>query len=168
MSNRTVKIAVVQETWHSNEQEHADAFRKAIANAKQQGAQLVLLQELTLHRYFGDKQKSDLEEISKLAEPLETGPTSVLFGELAKEHNIYIVASIYERADTKLYNTAVIYGPDGKMSHFTRKQHIPDSEGYREAYFFESGDSDYPVHDLGFIKIGVPTCWDQWVSNLPI
>jgi N-carbamoylputrescine amidase len=163
---RNVTIAVVQEQWHENPKDHAEALTTGVRKAAQQGAQLVLLQELTLHRYFGDKPQSAFEEISKLAEPLGTGPTSILCSQLAKENNIYVVASIYERADDKYYNTAVIYNTEGVMSHYTRKQHIPDFPGYREAYFFGAGNSDYPVHDLGFIKLAVPTCWDQWFPEV--
>lgn len=157
----------MQEKWHENRIEHAEALRAAVERAAQQGAQLVLLQELTLHRYFGDKPLSSVEEISKLAEPLKTGPTSILCEKWAKDYKIVVVASIYERTeDNKFYNTAVIFNVDGSMLGYTRKQHIPDSEGYREAYFFQPGDSDYPVHDLGFIKLAVPTCWDQWFPEV--
>ncbi|KAL0480578.1 N-carbamoylputrescine amidase [Acrasis kona] len=167
MTKREVKVGVIQHKWHEDASEHAKAIRDGVEKASKQGAQLVLLQELTLHRYFGDKEKTDFEEISKLAEDLETGPTFQLCSTLAKEYNLYIVGSIYEKASTgKFYNTAIIVNNEGGLKSYTRKQHIPDSEGYREAYFFGPGDSDYPVHDLGFIKIAVPTCWDQWFPEV--
>jgi len=81
-----------------------------------------------------------------------------------------VVGSIFEKfvkdGTTHYYNTAVIYNPQGDLHTFTRKQHIPSGTGYNETYFFESGDSDYPVHDLGFIKLAIPTCYDQWFPEL--
>lgn len=163
-STRQVKLGVVQQHWYSDAQVHAQKLQSHVVAAALQGAQLVLLQELTLHRYFGDKQKNDAQVLA-LAEPLETGPTSILCSALAKEANVHLIASIYESYKDHLYNTAIIFDNHGKLIHFTRKQHIPSGTGYNETFFFEAGDSDYPVHDLGFIKIAVPTCYDQWYNK---
>eukprot|EP00002_Diphylleia_rotans_P032678 TRINITY_DN687_c0_g15_i1.p1 TRINITY_DN687_c0_g15~~TRINITY_DN687_c0_g15_i1.p1 ORF type:complete len:541 (+),score=123.22 TRINITY_DN687_c0_g15_i1:111-1733(+) len=165
--SRTVTIGLVQEKWYPDPQEHLAALKKGVKEAASKGAKLVALQELTLLRYFGDVMDPNL---FALAEPLETGPTSRFCSEVAAEFNVFVVGSIFEDAthikpDLR-YNTAIIYGPDGKMFGFTRKQHIPKGTGYEEEFYFQPGDSDYPVHDLGFIKIGVPTCYDQWFPEL--
>jgi N-carbamoylputrescine amidase len=135
--------------------------------AARRGAKLVCLQELTLHRYFADTQE---QANFDLAEPLRTGPTSVLCSDLAREANAYVVGSLFERAETAqgphFYNTAVVFYPDGELAAFTRKQHIPRGAGYHEDFYFEPGDSNYPVHGLGFIRLATPTCYDQWFPEL--
>ncbi len=111
-----------------------------------------------------------------LAEPVDGGPTSALCRALARESGAFIVASLFERGIPRkrgarpttphYYNTAVVFAPDGSLVGFTRKQHIPRGAGYEEEFYFESGDSDYPVHDLGLIKLAVPTCYDQWFPEV--
>jgi N-carbamoylputrescine amidase len=91
---RVVKIGLVQDAWTEDAAAHKQSIREKVLQAAQQGVQLVLLQELTLHRYFGDKEKTD-SEVFDLAEELYTGPTSVFCNELAKEANLWIVGSIF-------------------------------------------------------------------------
>lgn len=170
---RTVRIGLVQEKWRPEPAKHAAALRKGVLKAAEQGAQLVCLQELTLHRYFGDVMD---KQLFSLAEPLGDGPTSQLCSALAKEAGVFVVGSLYEKGQPlkkaqrtgipHFYNTAVIFDPQGKLHGFTRKQHIPKGAGYEEEFYFEPGDSDYPVHDLGFIKLAVPTCYDQWFPEM--
>ena len=166
---KTVTLGLVQQTWHHDPATHAAALRTGVLQAVAQGAQLVCLQELTLHRYFGDVKDKTL---FSLAEPLEKGPTAKLCKQLAKEAGVFVVGSLYEketqdtRRKTCLFNTAIIASPQGKFFGFTRKQHIPRGTGYNEDFYFEPGDSDYPVHDLGFIKLAIPTCYDQWFPEL--
>lgn len=162
-SHRLVTIGLVQETWHADPDTHAAALRHGALAAAGRGAQLVCLQELTCHRYFGDQRNDALFD---LAEPLDGGPTGALCADLARETGAHIVGSLFERAGPRYFNTAVIYNPSGALQAFTRKQHIPRGTGYHEDYYFAPGDSDYPVHDLGFIKLAVPTCYDQWFPEL--
>lgn len=169
-------LGLVQETWRPDPKAHAKALRAGVLKAAAEGARLVCLQELTLHRYFGDQLASKNFE---LAEPLGKGPSSRLFSRLAKETGAHVIGSLFEvtsaakgREDalglrrTHYYNTAVIFDPQGKLCGFTRKQHIPSGTGYEETFYFEPGDSNYPVHDLGFVKVAVPTCYDQWFPEM--
>jgi N-carbamoylputrescine amidase len=172
-SSRIVRIGLVQEKWRPDPAKHAAALRKGVLKAAEAGAQLVCLQELTLHRYFGDVMDKAL---FALAEPLGAGPTSQLCSALAKDAGVFVVGSLYEKGEPlkksqrtgipHFYNTAVIFDPQGKLHGFTRKQHIPKGTGYEEEFYFEPGDSDYPVHNLGFIKLAVPTCYDQWFPEM--
>ncbi len=172
-SSRIVRIGLVQEKWRPDPAKHAAALRKGVLKAAEAGAQLVCLQELTLHRYFGDVMDKAL---FALAEPLEAGPTSQLCSALAKDAGVFVFGSLYEKGEPlkksqrtgipHFYNTAVIFDPQGKLHGFTRKQHIPKGTGYEEEFYFEPGDSDYPVHNLGFIKLAVPTCYDQWFPEM--
>ncbi|GIV85375.1 MAG: hypothetical protein KatS3mg052_2382 [Candidatus Roseilinea sp.] len=158
-----IRIGLVQQRWHADPLRHAQALRRGVLTAADRGAHLIGLQELTLHRYFADAK--DPARFA-LAEPLGDGPTSALCSRLARESGAFVVGSLFERADGRYFNTAVIFDPRGHLFGFTRKQHIPRGSGYHEDYYFAPGDSDYPVHDLGFIKIAVPTCYDQWFPEM--
>jgi len=161
--HRTIRIGLVQQRWHAEASRHAQAMRRGVLAAAARGARLICLQELTLHRYFADEK--DPARFS-LAEPLGDGPTSALCSKLAGESGAFVVGSLFERSAGRYFNTAVIFDPRGNLFGFTRKQHIPRGSGYHEDYYFEPGDSDYPVHDLGFVKLAVPTCYDQWFPEL--
>lgn len=169
-------LGLVQETWHPDPKAHARALRRGALKAAAEGARLICLQELTLHRYFGDELAPKNFD---LAEPLGKGPSSRLFARLAKESGAHVIGSLFEvtseskgREDAlglrrkHYYNTAAIFDPQGKLCAFTRKQHIPSGTGYEETFYFEPGDSNYPVHDLGFVKLAVPTCYDQWFPEM--
>lgn len=162
--SRKVKIGLVQERWHANADEHRAALRRGVLEAAKQGAQLICLQELTLHRYFADVM--DTAHFAA-AERLGEGATHTLCSALAREAGAFVVGSLFEAGNKDHYfNTAVIYNARGELHAFTRKQHIPRGTGYNEDFYFEPGDSNYPVHDLGFIKLAVPTCYDQWFPEL--
>jgi len=172
-TSRRVKIGLVQECWRRDSAAHAQALWNGVHDAAARGAQLVCLQELTLHRYFGDVKDPALFD---LAELLESGPTSRYCKQWARQAGVFVVGSLFERAILQdpvgspakphFFNTAIVCSPDGQLVGFTRKQHIPRGTGYNEDFYFEPGNSDYPVHDLGFIKLAVPTCYDQWFPEL--
>jgi len=163
-------VGLVQCSWVPDPPTHQENLLVAIKEAASKSAQIVFLQELTLHRYFGDKEKND-ESVFALSEELDKGPTAELCRKASEENQVFVVGSLFEKLVGKegavhYFNTAVIYNPKGKLHGFTRKQHIPKGTGYNEIYYFEPGDSDYPVHDLGIIKLAVPTCYDQWFPEL--
>jgi len=96
---------------------------------------------------------------------------------VSRKANVHVVLSVFEQEkrrefdeknhkEENYYNTAIIFDNTGKLIGKTRKQHIPKGEGYHEDFYFKPGDSDYPVHDLGFIKLAIPTCYDQWFPEL--
>ena len=84
------------------------------------------------------------------AEDLEGGPSGLAFAAWAQEHSVTLLGSIFERGSCSdaHWDTAVLYGPDGRLTHFTRKVHIPAGDGYHETDFF-GGARAYPVHDIG-------------------
>jgi N-carbamoylputrescine amidase len=158
-----IRIALAQTHWPGSRAKAADAYSTLIADAARAGAQLVCLPEFTLSPYFpGSRDKAGFG----WAEPLRGGPSDEVFSALAGEHGVTIVASIFECDEADVYwDTATVHDPDGRLVHFTRKVHIPSGEAYHETDFF-GGAADYPVHDLGAIKLAAPTCYDQWFPEL--
>lgn len=160
MTLNKLKMALVQEKWHENAQEHKDKLAAGIFSAAQQGATLVCLQELTLSPYFCTR--SDVDG-KPFMEDVQTGPTAQFVGQMAKANKIYITASLFEKAG---YNTAVAFNTEGKLIAITRKQHIPSGQKYHEDFYFKPGDSDYPIHQIAGHTFGLPTCYDQWFPEL--
>src|SRR5205085_1415289 len=116
-------------------------------------------QELFRSQYF-----CQLEDpaIFDLAEEIP-GPSTETFAKLAKELNVAIVASLFERRAAGLYhNTAAVLDADGSMLGIYRKMHIPDDPLYYEKYYFTPGDLGFRTWQTRFGRIGVLVCWDQW------
>jgi N-carbamoylputrescine amidase len=134
-----------------------------VAEAAGRGAGIVLLQEFSIGPYFpGTTDDAGFD----LAESLRDGPSARAFSRFARSNGVTIVGSIYERDGSGRYwDTATIHDPEGDLVGFTRKVHIPSGVGYHETHFFGGAD-DYPVHDLGDVRVGVPTCYDQWFPEV--
>ena len=160
MTQTKLKVGLVQEQWHENPKTHQECLANGISSAAAQGAQLVCLQELTLSPYFCTR--SDVNA-KPFMEDIPTGPTAQFVGTMARKNKVFITASLFEKAG---YNTAVAFGPDGKLIAVTRKQHIPSGEKYHEDFYFKPGDSDYPVHKIAGHQLALPTCYDQWFPEL--
>jgi len=152
-------VALVQQSNNDNAGENMAKSIKAIREAAQKGAQLVVLQELHRSLYFCQTEDVDVFD---LAETIP-GPSSNTLGELAKELNIVIVASLFEKRATGLYhNTAVVLEKDGSIAGKYRKMHIPDDPGFYEKFYFTPGDLGFEPIQTSVGKLGVLVCWDQW------
>jgi len=153
-----VHIALCQGHWAGTQAATAELYRSLVDEAAAAGATLICLPEFTLLPYFPGVVGNDA---TRWEETLEDGPTARFCQAAAKKHNATLVASIFEKDGGNRWDTAVIYGPDGKLQHFTRKVHIPSGEGYNETHYFK-GHGTFPVHDIGDIRMSCPTCYDQW------
>jgi len=130
-----------------------------IREAASRGAQIICLQELFRSQYFCREENA---ELFALAEPIP-GPTTETLGRLARELQVVIIASLFERRAAGLYhNTAVVIGADGEMAGIYRKMHIPDDPLYYEKFYFTPGDLGFLNFDTKYARVGVLVCWDQW------
>ena len=154
-----MKIGFLQQ--HNVEDRKTNIVRLAegVADLAKRGAQLIVLQELHNSLYFCQTEDVRLFD---LAETIP-GPSTQLFGELAKEHHVVIVTSLFEKRAAGLYhNTAVVIEPDGKIAGKYRKMHIPDDPAYYEKFYFTPGDLGFHPINTSVGKLGVMVCWDQW------
>jgi N-carbamoylputrescine amidase len=94
--------------------------------------------------------------------PIAENPAVRRFQDLARELNVVLPASVYERAGNAFYNTVAIIDADGSVLGTYRKAHIPESPGYHEKFYFSPGDTGFKVWPTRFGTIGVAICWDQW------
>lgn len=132
---------------------------EGIRDLANQGAQLVVLQELHNTLYF-----CQVEDVANfdLAEPIP-GPSTEYYGRLARELGIVIVSSLFERRAPGLYhNTAVVIEKDGTIAGKYRKMHIPDDPAYYEKFYFTPGDLGFHPVQTSVGRLGVLVCWDQW------
>ncbi len=132
-----------------------DALRAAAGR----GAQLACLPELFRTQYFCQVEDASLFD---LAEPVN-GPTTEALSAVARETNMVIVGSIFERRAPGLYhNTAVVLDRDGSVRGVYRKMHIPDDPLYYEKYYFTPGDLGFQAIETSVARVGTLVCWDQW------
>lgn len=157
--NRKIPVALIQTACSPQPEKNLQNTLDRVAAAARQGAKLVCLQELFRTLYFCQKEDYDC---FKLAETIP-GPTTRLLSQSAKKHKITLVASLFEKRTGGLYhNTAVVFGPDGKILGTYRKMHIPDDPGFSEKFYFAPGDTGFHPIDTPVGRLGVLVCWDQW------
>ena len=155
----TLKVALVQQSCSDNRQENINKSCQQISTAAEQGAKLVILQELHTSRYFC--QTEDIDNF-KLAEEIP-GESTEVFSNVAKKYGIVLIISLFEKRAAGLYhNTAVVIETDGHIAGIYRKMHIPDDPGYYEKFYFTPGDLGFTPIGTSVGKIGVLICWDQW------
>jgi N-carbamoylputrescine amidase len=165
------RIGAVQHRWHPDPDEHEAALAEGVRMAAREGARLVCLQEMTLSPYFpvspGGPEAAGVEP-----EELPGGRTHRFAAGLAAETGAHVHASLYERADGDDglgFNTAIMVSPAGELVGRTRKLHIPVTAGYHEDLYFRpgpGGDEAFPVVGLSEVRLGLPTCWDQWFPEV--
>ncbi|MEY4961653.1 MAG: hypothetical protein RLZZ249_350 [Actinomycetota bacterium] len=165
----SITVAAVQVSWREDQREHQSNLEHAIRLAKEQGAEIVFLPELTLSRYPADVCPTGVP--SDTAEPLLGGETYSFVSRLAKELDIAIHASLYEATgftDGRGLNTAILVNGQGQLVGKTPKLHIPVTEGYFEDKYFQEGPNQnpYPIWDHAGVKLGMPTCWDEWFPEV--
>jgi len=159
MSRKSLSVALLQEKDRGSVAANLDAIEAGLREAKANGVQLVLLQELHNGAYFC--QHESVDEFDR-AEPIP-GPSSERLGALARELGLVVVASLFERRAAGLYhNTAVVFERDGSIAGKYRKMHIPDDPGFLEKFYFTPGDLGFEPIQTSVGKLGVLVCWDQW------
>ena len=156
---RKIKIGFLQQHNVADRRTNILRLAEGIADLAKRGAQLVVLQELHNSLYFCQEENVDNFE---LAEPIP-GPSTQMFGEIAKQCGVVIVTSLFERRATGLYhNTSVVIEKDGSIAGKYRKMHIPDDPAYYEKFYFTPGDLGFHPIDTSVGRLGVMVCWDQW------
>jgi N-carbamoylputrescine amidase len=154
-----VKVGLVQMSCGENPAANLAKALQRIEAAAKKGAQIVCLQELFRSRYFC---QSEDQRNFKLAEAIP-GPSTEALGELAREKEVVVVASLFERRSAGIYhNTAVVIDADGSLAGKYRKMHVPDDPLYYEKYYFTPGDLGFPSFQTRYAKIAALVCWDQW------
>lgn len=156
---RSLKIGIIQQHNTADIQENMKRLADGITQLAQEGAQLIVLQELHNSLYFCQEENVDNFD---LAEPIP-GPSTDFYSALAKQYEVVIITSLFEKRTAGLYhNTAVVIEKDGSIAGKYRKMHIPDDPAYYEKFYFTPGDLGFHPIDTSVGRLGVLVCWDQW------
>ncbi len=154
-----LKVGIVQQSCSANTAENIQKSMDAIKKCAENGARLVVLQELHTGLYFCQTEDTRMFD---LAEPIP-GPSTEKFAAAAKENGVVLVTSLFEKRAPGLYhNTAVVFEKDGSIAGKYRKMHIPDDPAYYEKFYFTPGDLGFDPIQTSVGKLGVLVCWDQW------
>ena len=154
-----LKIGIVQQACTTDKAANIEKSKKGIEACARQGAQLVVLQELHTGIYF-----CQAEEVAQFELAVSIpGPDTDLFGKIARENEVVLVTSLFEKRAPGIYhNTAVVFEKDGSIAGKYRKMHIPDDPAYYEKFYFTPGDMGFEPIATSVGKLGVLVCWDQW------
>lgn len=159
MTNKILKVGLVQQSNTDSLENNRQKLQANIVKCSEQGAELVVLQELHNSLYFCQTEDVDLFD---LAEPIP-GPSTDFYGELSKSLGIVLVSSLFEKRASGIYhNTAVVFEKDGSIAGKYRKMHIPDDPGFYEKFYFTPGDLGFTPIKTSVGILGVLVCWDQW------
>jgi len=156
---RNVKVAATQMSCTGNIDDNIEKADGLVREAANQGAQIILLQELFETPYFCQKEKSDYYIY---ATELEENKAVRHFRQVAKELQVVLPISFYEKKNQARYNSIAVIDASGDVLGKYRKSHIPDGPGYEEKFYFNPGDTGFKVWKTRYAKIGVGVCWDQW------
>lgn len=134
----------------------ADRLARAgdlVAEAASAGAQVIVLPELFNSGYaYSDHNYT-------LPEPLD-GQTVGWMRAQAAEHAVHLTGSLLLRDGDEVYNTALLFAPDGRMWRYDKQYPY----AWERAYFREGDGITIADTDLG--KLGIMLCWDSAHSEL--
>lgn len=154
-----MKIGIIQQHNSGDVKGNRSRLAQKITRLAQQGAELVVLQELHDALYF-----CQTEDVNNFALAVEIpGEVTDFYANIARDNHIVLVTSLFEKRAAGLYhNTAVVFESDGSIAGRYRKMHIPDDPAYYEKFYFTPGDLGFKPIDTSVGRLGVLVCWDQW------
>lgn len=159
---RNVTVAATQMACSWDRPANIARAEKLVRQAAARGAQIILIQELFETPYFCQKPNPDYLQ---LATTVEENAAIAHFQALARELQVVLPISFFERAGRARFNSIAVIDADGGNLGVYRKSHIPDGPGYHEKYYFNPGDTGFKVWQTRYARIGVGICWDQWFPN---
>ena len=156
---KQVTVAATQMSCTRDSIANIQNAKKLTRQAANDGAQIILIQELFESVYFPCLNKP--EEFT-MAKPYKDNPLLQEMSALARELSVVLPTSFFEKDNNTYYNSLAVIDADGSISEPYRKSHIPDGPGYEEKYYFHPGNTGFKVFETKYAKIGVGICWDQW------
>ncbi|MCC8039044.1 MAG: carbon-nitrogen hydrolase [Bacteroidales bacterium] len=156
-----MKVGIIQQRGSADRENNRQRIVKKIGELAQQGAKLVVNQELHDSLYFCQTEDVDLFDLA--VDISDESEALAPYRKAARENGVVVVTSMFERRAPGLYhNTAVVIEKDGSVAGRYRKMHIPDDPAYYEKFYFTPGDLDFEPIDTSVGRLGVLVCWDQW------
>ena len=154
-----VKTAAIQLDCVADPAANLAHAEKLVRQAAADGAKIILLPELFERPYFCQERRYDYYAY---ATPVAENPAVKRLSAVAKELEIVLPVSFYEKDGTRLFNSIAMLDADGSVMGVYRKTHIPDDHYYQEKFYFTPGNTGFKVWETRYGKVGVGICWDQW------
>ena len=154
-----VKTATIQLDCVADPAANLAHAEKLVRQAAADGAKIILLPELFERPYFCQERRYDYYAY---ATPVAENPAVKRLSVVAKELEIVLPVSFYEKDGTRLFNSIAMLDADGSVMGVYRKTHIPDDHYYQEKFYFTPGNTGFKVWETRYGKVGVGICWDQW------
>jgi N-carbamoylputrescine amidase len=161
--SRNLTVAALQTSMSWDKAANVEKMLGLAHQAADQGARLVLPSELFETPYFC---KVADDRYKALARPAADHPTIEAFRRFARDRQVVVPVSFYERAEDGLFNSAAVIDANGEVLGIYRKCHIPQFDGYRESDYFLPSDQGPKVWKTRYLMLGVGICWDQWFPEL--
>ena len=156
---RNITVAAIQMQCSTVVEENLKKAEEMVRKAAGKGAQVILLPELFEREYFCQQKRYDFYEY---ALPVDENPAVQMGKRLARELDVVLPISFYERDGNVLYNSLAWIDADGELLGVYRKTHIPDDHFYQEKFYFTPGNTCFMVFDTKYGRLGAGICWDQW------
>ena len=156
---RNITVAAIQMQCSTVVEENLKKAEEMVRKAAGKGAQVILLPELFEREYFCQQKRYDFYEY---ALPVDENPAVQMGKRLARELDVVLPISFYERDGNVLYNSLAWIDADGELLGVYRKTHIPDDHFYQEKFYFTPGNTGFMVFDTKYGRLGAGICWDQW------
>ena len=156
---RNITVAAIQMKCSTVVEENLKKAEEMVRKAAGQGAQVILLPELFEREYFCQQKRYDFYQY---ALPVDENPAVEMGMRLAKELEVVLPISFYERDGNVLYNSLAWIDADGSLLGVYRKTHIPDDHFYQEKFYFTPGNTGFMVFETKYGMLGAGICWDQW------
>jgi predicted amidohydrolase len=126
-------------------------LKKAEGLINELNAEVIVLPELFNTGYLF----TSLDEVGKISEEIPDGKTTEFLCRLASRNQCCIVGGVAERDHGRFFNSAVVVSPEGYMGTY-RKIHLFSEE----KLWFQPGDEEPEIYDLGCCRMGVMICFD--------
>ena len=157
--SRMITVAATQMSCDWNIDGNIERAESLVREAAANGAEIILLQELFETPYFCIEQ--DAKHLA-LASSAEDSRSIERFADLARELEVVLPISWFERCGRVYFNSVAMIDADGRLLGVYRKTHLPNDLGYQEKQYFSPGDTGFRVWSTRHGKVGVGICWDQW------
>ncbi len=155
----TSALGIVQMKVSDELEDNVAKGMQMVREAAGRGATVVLLPELFEAHYWPQAQR---ERFFERAHPVDGHPFIGRFQALARDLEVVLPLSFFEKSGHAHYNSLVMIDATGDLLGLYRKSHIPDGPGYMEKYYFTPGDTGFKAFSTRAGTIGAAICWDQW------
>jgi N-carbamoylputrescine amidase len=152
-----MKIAGIQFACSKDKERNAEKGLKMADMAIEAGARIICFQELFNLHWFPNGRD---EKAFAAADEVDS-PAVEVMRKKAVEAGVAIILPIFERENSRYFNSAVVIDADGSVKGTYRKLHVPDIPLWEEKFYFSTGDRGLPVFETRYGKVGIQISWDN-------